>query len=200
MKHCGLISYAGRSSRRNKAAFFGKSSESSYPQVIVNNYWKTTIIHFHFAEKDKQYFHDRGGSSFRFFQEGDVVHIRNFRGGEEKWIQAKVLKRLRTVTYLIQEGQRQRIVHVDHMLPWRGNAEALPPSLPPVAKNMPPLTMDCTIPAVLPSTAVKLTPPAVLINPTEQVVEVSPSPVSLPSAKKSSQEKRQYPERVRVPP
>lgn len=42
-KHCGLISYAGRSCQENKAAFFG-ASESSYPQVNDNAYWKTFIM------------------------------------------------------------------------------------------------------------------------------------------------------------
>lgn len=108
----------------------------------------------------------------------------------EKWIQAKALKRLGAVTYLIEEGQRQRTVHVDHMLPGRGNVETLPLSLPsPVAENVPPVPMDCALP-VLPSTPANLTPPAVLTNPTDQVVEddtgevLSSSPVSSSPANK----------------
>lgn len=40
------------------------------------------------AQKHHQ---DLGGSSLRFFQEGDSGHFQNFREGVEKWIQAKVL-------------------------------------------------------------------------------------------------------------
>lgn len=87
--------------------------------------------------------HDRCGSSFRSFQEGDAVRIRSFRGGVEKWIQAKVLRRLGAVTYLIEEGQRQRTVHVDHMLPGQGNVETVSLSLSsPVAENVPPVPLD----------------------------------------------------------
>lgn len=97
--------------------------------------------------------HDRGGSSFRFFQECEAVRIRNFRGGVERWVQARVLKRLGAVNYQIQEGQRQRTVHVDHMLPLRGNVVALPLSLPtPVTTvSVPPveiynlLLYSCTV-------------------------------------------------------
>lgn len=140
--------------------------------------------------------HDRDGSSFRFFQEGEAVRVQNFRGGVEKWSQAEVLKRLGAVTYLVQEGQRQRTVHVDHMLPWRGNVETLQKSLPsPEGENEPPVTMDCVVPAVLPSAPVTQIPPTVFTKPTEQVVEVSSY-----TANKNSPEKRRYPERVRVPP
>ncbi|GAA6081388.1 uncharacterized protein K02A2.6-like, partial [Tachysurus ichikawai] len=140
--------------------------------------------------------HDCGGSSLRFFQEGDAVCVRNFRVGGDKWNQAKVLKRLGAVTYLVQKGQRQRTVHVDHMLPGRGNVVTLPKSLPsPVVENEPPVTMDHACPAVLPSAPVSLIPPTVLTKPTEQVVEV-PSP----TANKKTPEKRRYPERVHVPP
>lgn len=51
------------------------------------------------------------------FLEGKAVVIQNFRGAVEKWIQETVLKRLRNVSYLIQEKQKQRRVDVDHMLP-----------------------------------------------------------------------------------
>lgn len=139
--------------------------------------------------------HDRCGSSFRSFQEGDAVRIRSFRGGVEKWIQAKVLRRLGAVTYLIEEGQRQRTVHVDHMLPGQGNVETVSLSLSsPVAENVPPVPLDGALP-VLPRTPTTLSPPADFTNPTEQVVEVSSSPVSSPPAKK-----HRYPERVRGPP
>ncbi|KAK2834078.1 hypothetical protein Q7C36_014779 [Tachysurus vachellii] len=123
-------------------------------------------------------------------------HSEPQQGRSGKWNQAKVLKRLGAVTYLVQESQRQRTVHVDHMLPGRGNVGTLPQSLPsPLVENEPPVTMNCACPAVLPSAPVMLIPPTVLTKPTEQVVEV-PSP----TANKKSPEKRRYPERVRVPP
>ncbi len=50
--------------------------------------------------------HDHGGSPVCCFLDGEAVCIPNFKGGVEKWILATVLKRLETVTYLIQEGQR----------------------------------------------------------------------------------------------
>lgn len=71
----------------------------------------------------------------------------------------KSTKRLGAVTYLVQEGQRQSTVHVDHMLPWRGNRATLPPTLPvPVTtENVPQVAMDNVSPAVLPSTPQRAT-------------------------------------------
>lgn len=92
---------------------------------------------------------------------------------------AKVVTRLGTVTYLVQEGQRQRTEHVDHMLPWR-----VTPMNPPVelcvqvAERLPPAKMGNAVPVVLPSTPVSQTAPAVLPKPTEQTVEVSPASVT----------------------
>ncbi|CAK6983729.1 uncharacterized protein K02A2.6-like, partial [Scomber scombrus] len=66
-------------------------------------------------QKQKQY-HDKGKPKLRNLSEGDSVRLRNFRGGKEKWIMGKIVKRLGPVTYLIDDGVRERTVHVDHPL------------------------------------------------------------------------------------
>ena len=144
----------------------------------------------------QKYHHDRGDSPVRLFMEGEEVRIRNFRDGAEKWIRATVLKRLGPVTYLIQEGQRQRTVHVDHMLPWRESVGGPSPTLsPPAAVGVPCIT----VPVVSPSSPVSELQPPVHTEPPKQAVEVTSSPRS-PSATKGSPVKRRYPERVRVQP
>lgn len=127
----------------------------------------------------------------------EAVRVRNFRGGVEKWIQAKVLKRLGAVTYMVQDGQRQRTVHVDHILPWREKGKQIQKLLPsPVVQNESPVIRDCVFPAVVSSAPVKLMPPTVPIKPAEQFVDVSTSHTE----GKSSPEERRYPVRVHVPP
>jgi len=44
------------------------------------------------------------------------VRVRNFREGKEKWIRGKVVKRLGSVSYLINDGVRDCTVHIDHLL------------------------------------------------------------------------------------
>lgn len=45
--------------------------------------------------------------------EGDQVRVRNFRERTEKWIRGTVVKRLGLVSYLINDGVRERTVHID---------------------------------------------------------------------------------------
>lgn len=60
--------------------------------------------------------HDQGKRVLRSFVEEEPVRVRNFRGGQEKWLSATVIERKGPVSYLVQEGQRRCTVHVDHML------------------------------------------------------------------------------------
>ncbi|XP_061735502.1 uncharacterized protein K02A2.6-like [Nerophis ophidion] len=145
-------------------------------------------------------YHDKRPPPIRFFLEGEVVRIRNFRDGVEKWSKAKILKRLGTVTYLIQAGQRQRTVHVDHMLPWRENMGRLPVILsPPVAENVPSVQLESAMSIPSPG-------PSVSQTQTSLNTEVDSSPAELPSSEfrspttKTPPVIRRYPERVRVPP
>ncbi|XP_062373268.1 uncharacterized protein K02A2.6-like [Sardina pilchardus] len=60
--------------------------------------------------------HDRSSSTLRTLNAGDLVRMRNFREGKEKWSRATVVKRQGPVTYLINDGVRERTVHIDHLL------------------------------------------------------------------------------------
>lgn len=44
--------------------------------------------------------HDKTTSKLRHLSPGDLVHVRNFREGKEKWLRATVVKRLGPVTYM----------------------------------------------------------------------------------------------------
>lgn len=82
----------------------------------------------HQQAKQKLY-DDKERLKLREFQENDQVRVKNFRGGEEKWTAATVIKRLGPVTYRVWEGNRQRSVHVDHMLGRRGELKELEPCI-----------------------------------------------------------------------
>ena len=60
--------------------------------------------------------HDKTVTGLRHLSPGDLVRVRNFREGKEKWLRATVVKRLGPVTYLINDGCRERSVHIDHLL------------------------------------------------------------------------------------
>lgn len=60
--------------------------------------------------------HDKATTKLRRLSPGDSVRVRNFREGKEKWFRATVTKRLGPVTYLINDGCRERSVHIDHLL------------------------------------------------------------------------------------
>ena len=65
--------------------------------------------------------HDKTTTTLRHLFPGDSVRVRNFREGKEKWFRATVVKRLGPVTYLINDGWRERSVHIDHLLLSREN-------------------------------------------------------------------------------
>lgn len=44
------------------------------------------------------------------------MRVRNFREGKEKWIRGTVVERLGPVSYLINDGVRERTFHIDHLL------------------------------------------------------------------------------------
>ena len=41
--------------------------------------------------------------------------MRNHRGGQEKWISGKLIRRLGPLTYLVQVRAQRRYAHVDHL-------------------------------------------------------------------------------------
>ena len=43
------------------------------------------------------------------------MRVRNFREGKEKWIRGTVVTRLGPVSYRINDGVRERTVHIDHL-------------------------------------------------------------------------------------
>ncbi|RXN20196.1 olfactory receptor 4C3-like protein [Labeo rohita] len=65
-------------------------------------------------EQNRQ--HDQRKRVLRSFVEEEPVRVRNFRGGQGKWLSATVIERKGPVSYLVQEGHRRHTVHVDHML------------------------------------------------------------------------------------
>jgi len=95
--------------------------------------------------KQKTY-HDKTTTKLRDLQPGDQVRVKNFREGKEKWLRATVVKRLGPVRYLIDDGGRQRSVHIDHLLfsreetPYQHTGENVTP------------TRDFTEPSVRPTT------------------------------------------------
>ncbi len=79
----------------------------------------------HEKQQEQKKHHDKGRRVLRSFVEEEPIRIQNFRGGHEKWLSGTVIELKGPVSYLVQEGQRRRTVHVDHMLP-RNSAEASP--------------------------------------------------------------------------
>lgn len=51
------------------------------------------------------------------------MRVKNFREGQKKWPAATAVKRLGPVAYQVQEGDRRRSVHIDHLLPRRGEIQ-----------------------------------------------------------------------------
>lgn len=60
--------------------------------------------------------HDSATTTLRHLSPGDVVCVRNFQGGKERWSGATIVKRLGPITYLINDGCRERSVHIHHLL------------------------------------------------------------------------------------
>lgn len=90
------------------------------------------------------------------FSWGGTVHIQNFRGGLKKQTHGKVLKKLGSVTFLIQ-GQSTHTMHVDHMLSWRQTVEEPWVISSPVPEEIPEAFMDCVVPEITSSPMGNLT-------------------------------------------
>ncbi|XP_026046823.1 uncharacterized protein K02A2.6-like [Astatotilapia calliptera] len=154
--------------------------------------------HIEQKQSEQKRHHDYKTQPVRVFSEGDAVRIRNFRGGETKWTQGTVLKKMGSVTYLIQEGQRTRTIHVDHLLPWRQTVEKPPVIFSPVSEGRPEVIMDSVVPEIPPSPPGILTSHSLPPEPPKQTTDEPP--VSNPETTQSPSVERRYPERRRVPP
>ena len=64
--------------------------------------------------KPKEY-NDEGGVKFREFKLNELVLVRNWRGGIEKWIPGRISQVKGPCTYLVRCGNQIRFVHVDHL-------------------------------------------------------------------------------------
>uniref|UniRef100_A0A3B5QLP2 Integrase catalytic domain-containing protein n=1 Tax=Xiphophorus maculatus TaxID=8083 RepID=A0A3B5QLP2_XIPMA len=139
--------------------------------------------------------HDRRAPFLRVFSEGETVRVRNFRGGFVKWTCGTVLKELGSVTYRIQDGQRTRTIHVDHMLPWKQDVEKSPVMSSQVLVEEPEEIRDCVVPGSPRGTLTASPLPAE--SPGQTTGEPS---VSTPKTTQSPSAERRYPVRHRVPP
>ncbi|XP_013403532.1 uncharacterized protein K02A2.6-like [Lingula anatina] len=52
----------------------------------------------------------------RHFNLYDKVRVRNFRGGQEKWVPGCIVKVCGPQTYVVQIGRLKRFVHIDHII------------------------------------------------------------------------------------
>lgn len=167
--------------------------------------------------KQKAY-HDRPSSVLREFNEGDLVQVRNFREGKEKWKRATVAKRLGPVTYLIHDGVRERTVHIDHMLASRASGEVASGKatdtasdqdivLPACGRN-PPATAEPTGASNDEQDAHTSARPQVTTHTPAPVTPVPPVPVASPSTARTpptmastiAPEPRRYPQRCHTAP
>ena len=64
--------------------------------------------------KQKQY-HDEGRVKARVFKVNEVVLVRNWRQGVERWIPGRIIQVKGPRTYLVRVGNQVRFVHVDHL-------------------------------------------------------------------------------------
>lgn len=138
--------------------------------------------------------HDHGTLRLRVFQEGDHVRVRNFRGGKEKWTQATVIQRRGPVTYLIQDGQRKRTVHVDHMLPWRGDTQETLQE-----EEEPPILVERST-HLSESPAPEKTPNQSSMQPEKETEDIPGSTPLVPKSVPKQPVVRRFPERTRMAP
>jgi transposase InsO family protein len=71
-----------------------------------------------FLDRDcrmEQQFNRRHGAIARCFSPGACVYVKNFRGGQVKWIPAKVIHRIGNVLYKVQVGSYIWTRHVNHI-------------------------------------------------------------------------------------
>jgi hypothetical protein len=60
--------------------------------------------------------HDKkSGQSVLDFQIGEIVRVKNFRDGLEKYVKGVIAKRLGPYRYLVKIGTRCRFVHLEHL-------------------------------------------------------------------------------------
>ncbi|KAL1282351.1 hypothetical protein QQF64_001154 [Cirrhinus molitorella] len=139
--------------------------------------------------------HDQGRRVLRSFVEEEPVRVRNFRGGQEKWLSATVIEKKGPVSYLVQEGQRRRTVHVDHMLP-RKSAEGSPMhGMLEIPSSS--VTDDNRGPLIFPTISDCSTPVVELESPENtETVAVQ----DLRSATHAVETVRRYPQRIRTAP
>lgn len=158
----------------------------------------------HQQEKQKQH-HDGERLKLRAFQEEDEVRVRNFRGGE-KWTAATIIRRLGPVTYLVREGNRRRSVHIDHLLPRRGEIKEPEQYLPVEDRELPaasPVPGESSGTRAENSTVTDASRENLSLNSTADPAQTVPHPSSSSSsvaAGSSMMQPRRNPERLRSAP
>ena len=124
-------------------------------------------------QQQQKLYHDQGRKQLREFSKNDCVLVRNFRGGKEKWVRGKVLKKLGPLTYLVVVFQKVRYVHVDHMQSCENVSEGELTS--DVPKDM------SVTPSVMPKPTPVINEPHVAIQDNSKIVPVVPEPSLEPS-------------------
>ena len=66
-------------------------------------------------QQKQKWQYDRSGVKLCELVKEDTVHVRNHRGGQEKWIPGKIIRRLELLTYFVQVRVQRHYVHVDHL-------------------------------------------------------------------------------------
>ncbi|XP_060082045.1 uncharacterized protein K02A2.6-like [Ylistrum balloti] len=93
------------------------------------------------AEHKRQ--HDKGRVRVRTFSPKQTVRVRNFRGGQEKWIPGTIVRQLSPLTYLVRAGPNIRYTHVDHI--FASGEELLSDDLPVVSQVDTPVVLPETL-------------------------------------------------------
>ena len=70
--------------------------------------------------KEREY-HDEGRIKLREFKLNELVLVRNWRGGIERWIPGQISQVKGPHTYLVRCGSQIRFVHMDHLKGTGGN-------------------------------------------------------------------------------
>ena len=59
--------------------------------------------------------HDKSVAKVLEFQVGEIVRVKNFRNGNEKYVKGVIAKKLGLYRYLVKIGNRCRYVHLEHL-------------------------------------------------------------------------------------
>ncbi len=156
------------------------------------------------AQENQQKFHDKR-VSLREFDVNDSCYVKNFRGGEEKYVPGRITKRLGPLRYLVQIGRSTRYVHIDHLLPSNVNTEcqdeqqALPlqtaiPDMVTVT-SVPEMVKVTSVPEMVKVTSV---PETVKVTSVPETVKVTSVPDRRPRPSPVTPDRR-YPQRTRRP-